>query len=920
MISLSRCLRLKQSRRRLGQLLLPTLLLCVLAVPVRADHAGPNILILHSYDPEMNWTAGINAAMSRTLLKARPQPSLHVEYLDSKRNPDPAYRQSFIEGVLPAKLAGRKFQLVLSSDNAAFNFVRRHHQDLFADTPMVFCGVNGYTPEMRAGFDNLTGVAEAPAFQETIEVARQLHPGTDEIIIIGETQTETGRKIDETLRSLPGKLTAGTSITFWNDIPLEKLEPRLDKLKPGHLILLVSVLREESGRVYSYSESARHVREHSPAPIYGVWDFLLGEGIVGGRLTSAEAQGRLAAEIGLRILAGEATGTIPVVAAEANQYMFDARELQRFNISLKQLPAGSVVINRPPGFYRLDKWQFWTGLLFMVLLSLCTFLLLRIMLTRRRAEAALAERARIATLGAEIGKALTQATDLQATLQRCLETMVRQTGTAFGRIWTVSGSDPQLLELQASAGLHTHIDGSHRFKRVGELKVGIIASERQPILTNRVAGDPLFTDQEWVVREKIIGFAGYPLVVQDRLVGVVAFFSQVPLSDTVQTTIGSVADMIAVGIERLRSQQALQTALHDTAESRDKIDAILASVADGLIVTDLQNRVVLINQAAEQMLGIPFARACCEPLEIVLQGKPFQAQLLSLFNGPQPETEFSLKKNTAEPGHFRTIQGRTAPVHRRDGSIGGTVAILRDVTRERELDQMKNEFIAMAAHELRTPLATVIGYAELLLNEAEGALFTPQQRHEFLGYILAKGEELEKIIDDLLDMGRLETGRVIQLEKVQCEMVSLVKEIVRHHQQETDRHTFITECPAQCLNLSIDRNKMQRVFDNLLSNAVKYSPQGGDIRISGQAQGDRLVITIEDQGIGMTAEQAAQAFNKFYRGDASDTAVRGLGLGMTISKGIIEAHGGEIWLDSTPGQGTRVSFSLPLDGLNGPSA
>jgi signal transduction histidine kinase len=370
--------------------------------------------------------------------------------------------------------------------------------------------------------------------------------------------------------------------------------------------------------------------------------------------------------------------------------------------------------------------------------------------------------------------------------------LLRQTDTALGRIWTISDVDPLLMELQASAGLSTRIDGTHRFKRVGELKVGIIGSQRQPVLTNQVLGDPLFTDQEWVRQEGIVGFAGYPLVVKDRLIGVIAFFSKQPLSEAVQASIASVADMIAIGIERHRAEEALQ-----------------------------------------------------------------------------------------------------------------------------DLDQMKSEFIATAAHELRTPLATILGYAELLSNDILLPGFSAEQRDEYLGYIIDKSEALEKIIDELLDLGRIETDRAIVLDRQPCEMIAMVKQVLLHYSQENQRHLFVDSCPVECLDIEIDQAKIQRVFDNLISNAVKYSPRGGTIRIEGRLVYPWLEISIADEGIGMTPEQVAMVFDKFYQVNTSDTAVRGLGLGLTISKGIIEAHGGKIWIESEIGQGTRAIFRLPLSERSG---
>jgi len=879
---------------------------------VVADHVDRHVLILHSYHPSLKWTAGIMEAMQDRLISAHPNISIHVEYLDTKRNPGSVYFTSYVEGVLPRKLAGRHFDLVLTSDNDAFNFVRRHRNDLFKNVPVVFCGVNGFAPEMIEGLGGITGVSESPSFQETGELALTLQPGTREIIFLGETLTETGRRIDDELHHFAEQLPKELSFQFWNDRPLEELEQTLDRLTRGQVVFLASVIGKSSGQVLSYEESVRHVREHSPVPIYGSWDFFLGQGVVGGLLTSSQAQGALAASLGLRVLSGESTENIPVTTSDSNRYMFDFNELRRFGIPLDRLPAESTVINQPPSFYRLDKWQLWAGVTIILLLCVTLFLLVWIMSQRRKSEAILAERARLATLDGEIGKVLTEGGDLRETLQICAQLLVKQTGTAFGRIWTVSEEASDLLELQASAGLYTRIDGKHSLKRVGEMKVGIIGSDRKPVLTNSVAGDPMFTDQEWIRREGIVGFAGYPLVVKDRLVGVTAFFSKRPINEVVQASIASVVDMIAVGIERHRSEDALQSALRDAEESRDNVDAILRSVADGLLVTDLENKVVLINQTAEHLLGIDSQEACGLPVETALHGRPFAEQMNELFTGQNERDGIEVLFPDYESGRLLTLLVCTSPVYRQNGSLGGTVAILRDVTRERQLDQNKNEFIATAAHELRTPLATILGYAELLFNEEGLASFSVEQRHEYLGYIIGKSEELEQIIDELLDLGRIETGRIIVLDKRRCEMASMVNEIIKHYQQETSRHQFDVFCPTGCLDIEIDQAKMQRVFDNLLSNAIKYSPQGGTIRIEGRIVDGWLEVSIADEGIGMTSEQTAKAFEKFYRADMSNTAIRGLGLGLTITKGIIEAHGGSLRIESETGIGTRAIFRLPL--------
>src|SRR2546428_222323 len=174
---------------------------------------------------------------------------------------------------------------------------------------------------------------------------------------------------------------------------------------------------------------------------------------------------------------------------------------------------------------------------------------------RRRAQTALVERARLAELTSDVGIALTRGAGLRETLQLCVEALVRHLDVAFARIWTLDDAT-SMLELQASAGMYTHVDGPHGRVRLGQYKIGLIAQQRRPHLTNQVVGDPLVHDQEWAVREGMVAFAGYPLVAQDRVLGVMAMFARHPLSEFVPKALVSVASALAAGTERKRAEAA----------------------------------------------------------------------------------------------------------------------------------------------------------------------------------------------------------------------------------------------------------------------------------------------------------------------------------------------------------------------------
>jgi signal transduction histidine kinase len=183
----------------------------------------------------------------------------------------------------------------------------------------------------------------------------------------------------------------------------------------------------------------------------------------------------------------------------------------------------------------------------------------------------------------------------------------------------------------------------------------------------------------------------------------------------------------------------------------------------------------------------------------------------------------------------------------------------------------------------------------------------------FLDEIYLKCDTLSMIIDEMLDISRIESGHPIALDVRPHDPVALLKQVINRYELQGPRHTFRLQVDEPQPSLvSLDLHRLTQVIENLLSNALKYSPQGGVISVIGEVCAHDYVVRIADQGIGMTPEQVARIFDKFWRADASNTAVSGLGLGMSIARQIVENHGGQIWVESTPGVGTTVSFSLPL--------
>jgi PAS domain S-box-containing protein len=365
---------------------------------------------------------------------------------------------------------------------------------------------------------------------------------------------------------------------------------------------------------------------------------------------------------------------------------------------------------------------------------------------------------------------------------------------------------------------------------------------------------------------------------------------------------------------RKREERLLTDALHEAEQAREKVEALIRSVGDFLIVTDRDLRIVFMNKASERMLGVSLDQVSHSHAGRIL-GDTLSGlldHLESAVSGSSPE--ISEEITLLFPGQEKQgyYQARSARVLGRSAGAGDIVTVLRDVTRERTLDRLKSEFVSNAAHELNTPLTSIMGYAELLLGPQDFREFTSEEKQNFLSEIYAKCEDLAQIVNQLLDVSRIESGRSIPLEKAPCDLTRRIARITENFRLCNPRHRFELALPEMSSALCLDAGKMDQVLENLLSNAVKYSPDGGRIRVEVQVNDQEYRFSVMDQGIGMTPEQQANMFERFYRSDTSDTIASGLGLGLNIAKAIIDGHDGRIEVESRPGKGTTITVSLPL--------
>ncbi len=279
-----------------------------------------------------------------------------------------------------------------------------------------------------------------------------------------------------------------------------------------------------------------------------------------------------------------------------------------------------------------------------------------------------------------------------------------------------------------------------------------------------------------------------------------------------------------------------------------------------------------------------------------------------ILNKKETGTQFDFELPGTHTKYARIMRARTSVIYDKTGRQTGIVTIIYDVTHEREMDRLKTEFISIAAHELRTPLTSIQGFSEILLTRSD---LKEEEKKQFLSYINKQSKHLANIINTLLDISRIESGKGLIFNKARCNINEIIVETVCYFKAFSQKHQFELKLPEEPVELMVDKERMRQVLENIISNAIKYSPEGGIIEVNGQLLEDHYQVSVKDQGIGIPPEHIEKIFDKFYRVDTSNTSVSGIGLGMSIVKDIVEAHGGRIWVESELGKGTTVIFTIP---------
>ena len=361
------------------------------------------------------------------------------------------------------------------------------------------------------------------------------------------------------------------------------------------------------------------------------------------------------------------------------------------------------------------------------------------------------------------------------------------------------------------------------------------------------------------------------------------------------------------------------------------LEAVLQHTSDGLIILDPHGRVLGCNEASTQITGWSAAdlrgRDLARRLDLrrlvwVPAARTYEEEPWAGPFAPAPHRTDVLRPDrnpaapAARPGadhaeRHANLQRRPGPavVYGADGAVLGAVLGLRDVTAQREAEELQATFLSVISHELQTPLAVIRGYAELLADAA--GQIKPGELRQKLGIVAEESAKLSKMVTNLLDASRIQAGG-LELKPEPVDLRRLVERVV---QKMAPLSASIASWSAMSHELPpvlADYERVEQVLTNLLENAIKYSPGGGTILITGDLTSDEVIIHVSDEGIGVPEAERQRIFSRFHRLNSRQVRqMKGVGLGLYIARAIVGAHGGRIWVDAAPGGGAQFSFSLP---------
>jgi PAS domain S-box-containing protein len=886
---------------------------CLFSVQSSNAFTQQKVLVLNSYHLGYKWSDDILQGIQSVMTK-RKNIILYTEFMDTKRIFDNKTFYRFIR-YLKEKYNKTIIDLIITSDDNAFKFIKTYRKQIFPNVPVVFCGVNYYKKSDTQGFKNVTGVNEKTDILETVKLIRKLHPNSNLIAFICD-DTATGKKNQKHIKLLqPSIELFHTKTNIYHDMSMNDLLNTIKYLPEESIIYYTTFSQDKTGQYFEYDHSISLIAKHALVPIYGAWDIYLGHGIVGGKLTCAFYQGESAANLGIRILEGEPADAIPIITKSPNRFMFDMDQLQRFGIHVSQLPASSKIIYPTIRFNRI----FIIAILCIGFLSFVIIFLLVNNIKRKIAE-----------------KKLKVALDHLE--QRVIDRTEEVTLT----------NEKLNLELEERKRTERALQRSHHFLAtlIDNLPVAVFTKDA------KTGTFKLWNKQCELLyglsSDQVLGKSDYDFFPKAQAE---SFIENDQKTFSQRTRIDIHEEKINTHGQGQKIVHTIKTPIFDEDNNPHQLLCIseditkrkeaeaelrrqqefLRNVIDTdpnfIFVKDRADKFILANQAMADLCGTSVENLVGKKVSEFNPNKEEvnqyfidnEAVMTSLQPKFIPEQRF-----TTSSGKIHYIQIIKKPLISDDGIADKVLCVATDITDrksvEKELEssrlsaessnKAKSEFLANMSHELRTPLHGILGFTQILKrNEA-----LMSEIGSAVDTIHRSGEHLLMMINDILDLSKIEAQK-LELRESELYMPGFLETIVeiirvRASQQHIG---FIVNIHKDIPNgISGDETRLRQILLNLLGNAVKFT-QKGEVRFSVKRSGQGMLhFKIEDTGIGIPKDKIDEIFLPFHQVANNLIQTEGTGLGLAICSRLLNMMNSELNVSSVMEKGSCFEFYLPI--------
>ncbi len=528
----------------------------------------------------------------------------------------------------------------------------------------------------------------------------------------------------------------------------------------------------------------------------------------------------------------------------------------------------------------------------------------------------------------DITHQLTTSLDLEDILNRGLQLVANAIGVESGSIMTIDPITNGLVYRASLGHGRSNRIGSRMPWKPGEGAVGWAVANRTPLLITDTSDDARWVKDSELGQE-VGSLISVPLMSGSDVFGVLSLISPQRnyFNESHLRLVSTVANEMAVFTHNAElysyiseQAEALASSLIVQEQEASRSRAILESIADGVLVFDGENRITLVNPAAEIILGVAGEMLMNRHVPYGLRNLELGPELLDLVQsvinaaGEGTRGALSLSRRRFSM-NSRVISVNLSPVSTSKHETLGLVAVLRDITREVEIEREKSDFVSTVSHELRTPMTVIKGHTDLLLAGAVGAI-SPMQG-SFLQAVKRNTDRMNTLVSDLLTVSRIETGRMaISMQPNYYDASELVDSVVQTLRSlaEAKNQQLIFNVDGELPEVLIDRDRTIQVLTNLISNSIKYTPSDGriEVKVACAEDGEAVQVDVTDSGIGIAEKDQEKLFQPFYRSDNAEAKMQeGTGLGLVIAKSLVELQGGRLWLKSKLGEGTTFSFTMP---------